>query len=163
MKSISIRFFSIEENTLIKPKKEKKSKVKRIVLEGYVSKTGKLAFPPKVVTRLGFDAANFALKVGVRGNRKKAKFLFLVPAVVDQPDTFQLEKAAKSYTLSLPFILLKSGFDYIKTKYTFTIMSFPYEDSTAYGLLMKATEAAPKAPYTGKKRGRKPKEIVSAV
>ena len=88
--------------------------------------------------------------------KRKAKSLYLVPSSSDA-ETFSFEKAAKSYTMAIPFILKKSGIDFAKTKYGFTIRLFEYEGTTAFELQVAPESAAPKVPYTGKPRGRKPK------
>ncbi|GAB4015276.1 hypothetical protein GCM10028808_40150 [Spirosoma migulaei] len=157
MKSIDIRFFSLAENSLPKAKKEKAVKAKKVILTGYISNAGKLVFPAKTTTGLGVDFENTTFKVGMQEGKRKAKSLYLVPVSDSQEDTFQVEKAAKSYTLSLPFILKKSGVDFGKSKYAFTIRLFDYEGSTAFELQLSQEDAAPKVPYTGKPRGRKPK------
>lgn len=157
MKSVDIRFFSVEENSQPKEKKEKTPKAKKVVLKGYISNAGKVVFPAKTVAGLGIDIENTSFKVGMQDGKRKAKSLFMVPATSDQTDVFQLEKAAKSYTLSLPFILKKSGIDFKENKYEFVVNIFDYQESTALELQLSQAETAPKAPYTGKPRGRKPK------
>ena len=88
--------------------------------------------------------------------KRKAKSLYLVPTSGEQ-ETFSFEKAAKSYTLALPFILKKSGVDYAKSKYSFTIRLFEHEGITAIALQLTPETAKSKESYTGKPRGRKPK------
>jgi len=156
MKSVDIRFFSFEENSQPKEKSEKMPKEKKVILKGYISNAGKVVFPAKIVADLGIDIENTAFKIGMQDGKRKAKYLYMVPAGDDQTDVFQLEKAAKSYTLSLPFILKKSGIDFKETKYDFIVNLFDYQGSTALELQLSPVETAPKAPYTGKPRGRKP-------
>lgn len=159
MKATAIRFFSPQENQLPNHKKENATQPKKIILTGYISTSGKLVFPAKAVAELGIDTENNTFKVGVPQGKRKAKLLYLVPAENGQDDTFQLEKAAKSYTLSLGVILKKSGVDFTQSKYSFTIELFNYDGNTAMELqLRQQEEAAPKAAYTGKPRGRKSKE-----
>lgn len=157
MKSIDIRFFSSQENSLPKDKKAKNPKPKKVVLNGYISGAGKLVFPAKIVAELGIDIENALFKVGMQDGKRKAKSLYVVPAGNDEADTFQFEKAAKSYTLSLPVILKKSGVDFKETKYVFSIDLFDYKETTALALQLSQLETAPKKPYTGKPRGRKKK------
>lgn len=157
MKAVAIRFFSPQENNALTQKKEKSPRLKEIILTGYISGSGKLVFPAKTVAGLGLDVDNTSFKIGIEEGKRKAKTLYLVPAVDGQENSFQLEKAAKSYTLSLPFILRKSGVDYSSRKYGFRIELIEYEGSQAYALQLSQDEAAPKAAYTGKPRGRKPK------
>ncbi|GAB3226536.1 hypothetical protein [Spirosoma arcticum] len=157
MKAIEIRFFSPQENNAPTQKKGKGAKLKAIILTGYISGSGKLVFPAKTVAGLGLDGGNTRFKVGIEEGKRKAKTLYLVPAVDGQGDSFQLEKAAKSYTLSLPFILKKSGVDFSAHKYVFRIELIEYEGSQAYALQLSQDGVTPKAAYSGKPRGRKPK------
>ena len=157
MKPVAIRFFSPQENKLPIQKKGKADQHKKVVLTGYISNTGKLVFPAKTVTGLGLDVDRNSFKVGMQAGKRKVKSLYLIPATDSQDDTFRLEKAAKSYTLSLPVILKTSGVDFSSTKYSFLIELFDYEGTTAFVLQLSKDEAAPKVAYTGKPRGRKPK------
>lgn len=93
--------------------------------------------------------------------KRKAKSLYLVPSDSNE-DTFSFEKGTKNYSLSLPFILTRSGIDYAKTKYEFTIRLFEYEGRTAFELQL-SPEATAKAPYMGKPRGRKPRQDAAAA
>lgn len=158
MKSVDIRFFVPSENSAPIVKKEKAAKAKKVILTGYISPAGKLVFPAKTVADLGVDFETTSFKVGMQDGKRKAKSLYLVPASEIQDETFQAEKAAKSYTISLPFILKKSGVDFEKSKFNFLIKLFAYEGITAFELLLKAEETTPKAPYPGKPRGRKAKQ-----
>jgi hypothetical protein len=157
MKPIDIRFFSPQDNIVSSPKKERVAKAKKQTLTGYISPIGKLVFPAKTVAALGIDFDNTLFKVGMPDGKRKAKSLYLVPGEDSQQDTFQFEKAAKSYTLALPFILTKSGVDFSTNKYSFVIELFDYEGSPAFVLQLSPDKATPKAAYTGKPRGRKPK------
>ena len=152
MKAKQIRFFSQNENSEAKAQKEKKA-VKETPATGYISSAGKVVFPNKTITQLGVDTENNQFKVGTLDGKRKIKSLYLIPGTSDQEETFELEKAAKSYSISLPYILQKGGIDYANTKYTFIIKSFDYEDVQGYEL--KLTSESPKAEYSGKPRGRK--------
>lgn len=155
MKASKIRFFSPEENS--KPKPKEKSAPKSVPVTGYISATGKLVFPDKSIAQLGFDPATTPFKIGAQEGKRKIKSLFLIPATEDDSETFELEKAAKSYGVSLPIILQKGGIDYGVTKYVFTVKPFDYEaDVTGYELQLN--DPTPKPAYTGKPRGRKRKE-----
>ncbi|GAB4029029.1 hypothetical protein [Spirosoma koreense] len=161
MKAANIRFFSPTENKQPTAKAEKATKPAKVKLSGYVSSAGKLVFPAKTVAHIGVDLDNTSFKVGMDEGKRKAKSLYLVPSSTTE-ETFVFEKAAKSYTLALPFILKKSGIDFAKTKYDFTIRLFAYEGTTAFELKVAPEAAAPKVPYTGKPRGRKPKQASDA-
>ena len=157
MKAVTIRFFSPQENKLPNPKKNTAPKSRKTLLTGYISTGGKLVFPTKTVAGLGLDVDHANFKVGVQEKKRKAKSLYLIPAGGSQQDTFQLEKAAKSYTLPLALILKKSGVDFAKIRYSFRIEPFDYEGSPAFELQLNQDAVVPKPTYTGKPRGRKPK------
>ena len=157
MKAINIHFFSPTENQLPKDKAEKAGKLAKLILTGYISNTGKLVLPVKTVAHIGVDLSKTSFKVGMDEGKRKAKSIYLVPSSSDG-ETFFFEKAAKSYTLALPFILKRSGLDFAKTKYDFTIRLFEYEGTTAFALQLTSEAAAVKVPYTGKPRGRKPRQ-----
>lgn len=157
MKALTINFFSPTENSPTKAKSPKAAKPVKVSLTGYISSTGKLTLPAKTVSNLGVDLNATPFKVGMDQGKRKAKSLYLVPASGPDTETFSFEKGAKSYTLALPFILQRSGVDFTKTKYGFTIRLFEYEGTTAFELQLDPESAAAKVPYTGKPRGRKPK------
>ena len=157
MKAINIHFFSPTENQQPTAKAEKAAQPAKLILTGYISTAGKLVLPAKTVAHLGVDLSKTSFKVGMDEGKRKAKSLYLVPGSNDA-ETFTFEKAAKSYTLALPFILKKSGVDFSKTKYGFTIRLFEYEGTTAFSLQLAPEAAAAKVPYTGKPRGRKPRQ-----
>ncbi len=153
MKAKQIRFFSLDENSESK-KKSEKSVAKPSPVTGYISSTGKLVFPAKSISQLGLDPSNNQFRVGTQDGKRKIKSLYLIPASEGQEGTFELEQGAKSYAISLPFILQKGGIDYAETKYNFTVKSFDYDDSVT-GYELKLNDESPKLPYTGKPRGRK--------
>ncbi|RZM10041.1 MAG: hypothetical protein EOO88_48675 [Pedobacter sp.] len=161
MKVLAINFFSPAENSPTKAKRSKPAKPVKVELTGYISSTGKITLPAKSVANLGINLDDTLFKVGMDQGKRKAKSLYLVQASGPE-ETFSFEKAAKSYTLSLPFILTKSGIDYAKAKYTFTIHLFEYEGTTAFELQLAPEAGSPKVPYTGKPRGRKPKSAQAA-
>lgn len=79
-----------------------------------------------------------------------------MPTQDAEAESFALIKAAKSYTVSLGFILQKGGIDYKTIKYSFTLSPFTFEEGIiSYSLALR--NADPKPAYTGKPRGRKPK------
>lgn len=124
---------------------------------GYISASGNLVFLTKTAAELGIDAQNSTVNVGIPEGKRQARSLYLVAAGAGQDNTFQLEKAAKGYTLALPFILQKSGVDFSTRKYSFLIELFTYEGSAAFELQLQQEAVGPKAPYMGKPRGRKPR------
>lgn len=161
MKAVNIRFFSPADNSDRKMKAPKAPKLPKVVLTGYISPAGKLVLPAKTAANLGIDLDKTLFKVGMDEGKRKAKSLYLVPSTTAE-GTFVFEKAAKSYTLALPFILKKSGVDFTKTKYDFTIRLFEYEGTTAFELKIAPEALTVKVPYTGKPRGRKPKQASDA-
>lgn len=156
MKEKAIRFFTPEENTNPKPSK---AATKAVQLTGYISGAGKLVFPAKTLNQLELEADTVQFRIGTPAGKRSLKSLFLVPTHEPQADTFPFQKAAKSYTLALGVILEKGGVDYRQTKYTFTIEPFDYEAGVVgYQLRLEGTSSAEKPAYTGKPRGRKPKQ-----
>ncbi|MFD2935230.1 hypothetical protein [Spirosoma flavum] len=153
MKAKQIRFFSPDENSESKNKIEK-SVEKPVPVTGYISATGKLVFPAKAISQLGFDPINNRFKVGTQEGKRKIKSLYLIPGAEGQEQTFELVEGAKSYGISLPYILQKGGIDYADTKYSFTVKPFDYDDGVT-GYELKLTNESPKPEYTGKPRGRK--------
>ncbi|MBC3794664.1 hypothetical protein [Spirosoma utsteinense] len=156
MKEKSIRFFTPEENTNTKTPK---AATKATPLTGYISAAGKLVFPAKTLDQLELEADTVQFRIGTQAGKRSLKSLYLVPTHDNQADTFALQKAAKSYTLALGIILVKGGVDYHQTKYSFTIEPFDFEAGVVgYELRLAGASPANKIAYTGKPRGRKPKQ-----
>lgn len=153
MKTKQIRFYSQDENSET-VKKTRKSSPKAEPAKGYISTAGKLVLPEKTVSQLGIDSANKRFKVGTQEGKRKIKSLYLIPTDETGAETFTLEKGAKSYSISLAYILKKGGIDYAETKYTFTVKHFDYEGGMS-GYELKLSNDSPKPEYTGKPRGRK--------
>ena len=159
MKTKQIRFFSPTENSET-AKTEKKSVAKSVPAEGYISATGKLVFPNKAISQLGFDPQNNQFRIGTQDGKRKIKALYMIPDTEGQEETFELTKGAKSHGISLPYILQKGGIDYANTKYTFTIKPFDFEDNIT-GYELNLANESPKSEYTGKPRGRKRQNSVA--
>lgn len=153
MKPKQIRFFSPEENSEAK-KPKKKAMTKTTPATGYISTAGKVVFPNKTMEQIGINTDQNTFKVGTQEGKRKIKSLYIVPAEAGQEETFALEKAAKSYSMSLPYILQRGGIDYADQKHTFTVKSFDYGNGVE-GYELKLVNESPKQPYTGKPRGRK--------
>ncbi|QMW05662.1 hypothetical protein [Spirosoma foliorum] len=153
MKAKQIRFFSLDENSEAK-KQKKKSTAKAAPVTGYISSAGKVVFPDKSIAQLGLDPSNNLFQVGTQEGKRKIKSLYLIPSTSENQEAFELEKAAKSHSISLPFILQKGGIDFANVKYTFTVKPFDY-DNDVVGYELKLTNDSPKPEYTGKPRGRK--------
>jgi hypothetical protein len=157
MKPVSIRFFTPQDNTQTSSPKNKKANVaKQVKLEGYISPAGKLVLPAKTIHQLELEADSVRFKVGTDSGKRKIKVLYLVPTQDTQADSFELVKAAKSYTIALGVILQKGGIDYKTTKYEFTLSPFTDEEGIS-GYSLSLANPGPKPTYTGKPRGRKSK------
>ena len=155
MKAAPIRFFSLQENS----ERKEKSTAKSVAVTGYISATGKLVFPAKTIGLLGLDPDGTRFQIGTQEGTRKLKSLYLVPATDDQAESFEMVKAAKSYGIPLAVILQKGGVEYANSKYTFTIKAFDYEEGVK-GYELQLNDQSPKPVYTGKPRGRKPKNAV---
>ena len=153
MKAVALSFFSPQDNSESKKKAAPKAAPP---LTGYLSSGGKLVFPAKTVNLLSFNPDATRFRIGMQQGKRKLKSLYLIPAGDDSSGTFEMVKAAKSYTISMAFILQKGGIDYANSKYTFTIKPFSHEGGVS-GYELQLNDAAPKVPYSGKPRGRKPK------
>jgi hypothetical protein len=152
MKATTLRFLSPSENA-----QPKKSKPQKVVFTGYISGAGKLVFPDKTTAGLDVDLSDAAFKIGVQEGKTKATSIYMVPATDDDQDTFSLQRAAKGYTLLLAGILKNIGVDYVKNKQRFVIRTVDLNGIDALELQLQVKETGePKAPYTGKPRGRKP-------
>ncbi|HEX9956894.1 MAG TPA: hypothetical protein VGA96_06555 [Fibrella sp.] len=147
MQTDEIRFFSPSENAEeVAPKKRSK---KTAIVTGYISATGKLVLPNKTVEQLGLNPSDMTFKVGAQAGKRKAKLLYLVPASSSDSAAFEVVKAAKSYSISLPFILQKNGIDYIGQKYTFVISPFDFEGGVT-GYILKLSKPAEKTAKVGR-------------
>lgn len=150
MQNDEIRFFNPSENTDAEPKKRTK---KPVTLTGYISATGKLVLPYKTVDQLGLSPSEMAFKVGAQAGKRKAKLLYLVPASASESAAFEVVKAAKSYSISLPFILQKNGIDYVNQKYTFVISPFDFEGGVT-GYVLKLNKPAEKTGKVGRPKAQ---------
>ena len=154
MKPKPIRFFTPQDNTPTKSRKGRKAKPAK--LEGHISPLGKLVLPTKIIDKLELKADSVRFLIGTDQGKRKLKSLYLVPTCEAQAESFELVKAARSYTIDLALILQKGGIDFKTSKYQFTLAPFPFaEGVTGYTLALRSP--GPKPVYTGKPRGRKPK------
>lgn len=135
-----IRFFNPSENTDAAPKKRTK---KTVPLTGYISSAGKIVLPNKTVDQLDLNLDSTTFKIGAQAGKRKAKQLYLVPTSTPDESTFEVVKAAKSYSISLPFILQKNGIDFANQKYTFVISPFDFEEGVT-GYMLKLNKPTAK-------------------
>ncbi|MCF2491519.1 hypothetical protein [Dyadobacter sp. CY347] len=152
MKAKNIRFFSVQEN---KQKADKKAAAKSLP-KGYISAAGKIVFPSVAIEELGIEPDTTRFLVGTDDGKRKIKNLYLVPT--DQDGAFSITRSGRGYSLPLELILSKGGVDYSNQKYVFTASIFQHEGSVGYALEILPEQAPEKAPYTGKPRGRRPKD-----
>jgi hypothetical protein len=155
MKANTIKFFSPEENVAVTKKAKSQAKP-----TGYISGTGKLVLPPKTLEELGVEPLSTRFKIGAPEGKRTLKFLYLVPST-ETEGTFAMTKSGRGFSIPLDLILKKGGVDFEKTKYTFEITLFNYEEGVV-GFELALNSSEPKPEYTGKPRGRKPKKEVVA-
>lgn len=153
-KQLNLVFISPAENQA-QPTKE--AKIKKEPLTGYISNTGKIVFPEKISSLLPISFDGNAVKIGIEQGKRKVKSLYVVPATEADQESFTFEKTPRGYTLDLSIILKANGIEFDSTKYIFNIEDFEYQGITSLELELSLKDAAPKPPYTGKPRGRKPK------
>ncbi|WP_370727398.1 hypothetical protein [Fibrella arboris] len=146
MQTGEIRFFNPSENSDVAPKKRAK---KPVTLTGYISSTGKIVLPNKTVEQLGINPSDMAFKVGAQAGKRTAKLLYLVPADASDSAAFEVVKAAKSYSISLPIILQKNGLDYVGQKYTFLITPFDFDNGLT-GYMLKLNKPSEKTGKVGR-------------
>lgn len=152
MKAKNIRFFSPQEN---QAKTEKKPKAKSLPT-GYISAAGKIVFPSATIEELGIEPDSTKFLVGTDDGKRKIKNLYLVPT--DQQSAFSIVRTGRGYSLPLELILSKGGIDFKARKYVFTASIFNHDDAVGYALEITPEQPVEKVPYTGKPRGRRPKD-----
>jgi hypothetical protein len=155
MKARAIKFFSPDENVSVTKKPQEKSKP-----TGYISSSGKLVLPPKTLEELGIEPETGRFKIGTQQGKRTLKYLYLIPST-EEEGTFALTRSGRGYSIPLELILRKGGVDFESTKYIFEITLFNYDEGVVGFELALGTED-PKPAYTGKPRGRKPKNAVAA-
>ncbi|RAJ97474.1 hypothetical protein LX87_02374 [Larkinella arboricola] len=121
VKADKIRFFSPQENQ----EKTPKATPKPPAFTTTVTKTGRLAFPQKLMEGLQIDPSKPYYKVGTVNRRKGVKALYLFPTQEGDPEAFELAKTGRSYSIQLKGVLQKIGLDFENQQYDFTIQ--PYE------------------------------------
>lgn len=152
MKVKSIKFFSPEENV----SKTKAAEKAQPLPTGYISNSGKLVFPATALSDLGIDPETTHFKIGTQEGKRKIKSIYLIPAV-NSDQTFSFEKSGRGHVIPLAVILKKGGISFDGEKLIFKISTFDFNETTKGYELAIETEA-PKPEYTGKPRGRKPRQ-----
>lgn len=152
MKLKAIKFFSPEENV-----PEVKTAAKAAPLPtGYISNSGKLVFPATVLRDLGIDPESTKFKIGTQEGKRKIKSVYLVPST-SSDQTFSFEKSGRGHVIPLAIILKKGNVNFESEKLIFKISTFDF-DQTTKGFELAIEAEAPKPEYTGKPRGRKPRQ-----
>jgi len=153
-----IRFFTQADNQAATKTAKADKAVKSTLLTGYLSPTGKLVLPTKTVQAASNLSSVQAMKVGSPAGKRKLITLYLVPTDEQDAEGFAVTTTPRGLTIELAQILANGRVDYKTNKYSFTLTPFAYQEGiTGYELALTAQRAQPKAPYTGKPRGRKPK------
>ena len=152
MKLKAIKFFSPEENVSKTKAVEKSAPLPT----GYISNSGKLVFPSAALQGLGIDPESAKFKIGTQEGKRKIKSVYLVPAA-SSDQTFSFEKSGRGHVIPLAIILKKGNVNFESEKLIFKISTFDFDQATkGFELLIEAE--APKPEYTGKPRGRKPRQ-----
>ncbi|MGN7887487.1 hypothetical protein [Dyadobacter sp. 22481] len=156
MKTPNIRFFSPGENTVI----VKESVKAKSAASGYISTSGKIVLPVSTLRKLGINAASASFMIGSPARQKTIKSIFLVPAS-EKDGAFSFQKSAGGgYAIPLAAILKKGGVDFESAKVPFLVTEFDYSQGIT-GYELRLQEVRPKPAYTGKPRGRKPKQALA--
>ncbi|WP_026632613.1 hypothetical protein [Dyadobacter alkalitolerans] len=150
MKTPQIKFFSPEENIPQVSKAAEKAKP-----SGYISDSGKLVFPQATLEEIGIEPETALFKIGADEGKRKIKSLYLIPTD-EKEGAFAFAKVGRGSGIPLSVILKRGGIDYEASKHIFTVSIFNYSEGVV-GYELEIEGATPKAPYTGKPRGRKPK------
>ncbi|WP_353720097.1 hypothetical protein [Dyadobacter sp. 676] len=152
MKLKAIKFFSPEENV----SKAKETRKEAPLPTGYISNTGKLVFPATALRDLGIDPESTKFKIGTQEGKRKIKSVYLVPST-SSDQTFSFEKSGRGHVIPLAIILKKGNVNFESEKLIFKISTFDF-DQTTKGFELAIEAEAPKPEYTGKPRGRKPRQ-----
>lgn len=152
MKTPQIKFYSPEDNTEPVSKTAVKAKAKP---SGHISDNGTLVFPKATLEEIGVEPETALFKVGTAEGKRKIKSLYLIPTE-EQEGAFAFSKVGRGSGIPLAVILKRGGIDYEAAKHIFTVSIFNYSEGVV-GYELAIGAEAPKEPYTGKPRGRKPK------
>ncbi|MGV3560055.1 hypothetical protein [Larkinella arboricola] len=125
VKPDKIRFFSPEDNSDEAPKVAQKE----ATFSTSVTKTGRLAFPQKLMEGLNIDPTKPYYKVGTVNRRKGVKALYLMPTQQDDSEAFELAKTGRGYSIPLKGVLQKIGLNFQDQEYTFTIRPYDFGDN----------------------------------
>ncbi|WP_111628799.1 hypothetical protein [Larkinella arboricola] len=125
VKPDKIRFFSPEDNSDEAPKVAQKE----TTFSTSVTKTGRLAFPQKLMEGLNIDPTKPYYKVGTVNRRKGVKALYLMPTQQGDSEAFELAKTGRGYSIPLKGVLQKIGLNFQDQEYTFTIKPYDFGDN----------------------------------
>ncbi|GAB3248939.1 hypothetical protein GCM10027347_05680 [Larkinella harenae] len=124
VKPNKIRFFSPADNTDEAPKVTPKE----TTFTTAVTKTGRLAFPQKLMEGLNIDPTKPFYKVGTVNRRKGVKALYLMPTEQGDNEAFELAKTGRGYSIPLKGVFQKIGLNFQDQEYTFTIKPYDFGD-----------------------------------
>ena len=124
VKPNKIRFFSPVDNADEAPLEAPKA----TTFTTMVTKTGRLAFPQKLMEGLRIDPSKPYYKVGTVNRRKGVKVLYLMPTEAADTEAFELSKTGRGYSILLKGVLQKMGLNFQDHEYTFTITPYEYGD-----------------------------------
>lgn len=140
IKPNKIRFFSPDDNQEEAPKVTPK----QTTFTTTVTKTGRLAFPQKLVEGLSIDPSKPYYKVGTVNRRKGVKALYLLPTQQDDPEAFELAKTGRGYSIPLKGVLQKIGLDFQNQEYSFTIQPYEFGKGVS-GFELVSEQATPRS------------------
>jgi bifunctional DNA-binding transcriptional regulator/antitoxin component of YhaV-PrlF toxin-antitoxin module len=122
-----IRFFSPVDNADEAPLEAPKE----TTFTTTVTKTGRLAFPQKLMEGLRIDPSKPHYKVGTVNRRKGVKALYLMPTEEGDAEAFELSKTGRGYSIPLKGVLQKIGLNFQDHEYTFTVTPYDYGDGVS--------------------------------
>lgn len=125
VKPEKIRFFSPSQG---EEKAPEAAAPKQTTFSTTVTKTGRLAFPQKLMEGLGIDPSKPNFKVGTTNRRKGVKALYLIPTDNDDTEAFSLTKTGRGYSIPLKGVFQQMGLEFTDQEYVFMIKPFEYAE-----------------------------------
>ena len=125
VKPEKIRFFSPQKS---EEKVPEETAPKQTTFSTTVTKTGRLAFPQKLMEGLGIDPSKPNFKVGTTNRRKGVKALYLIPTGENDSESFSLTKTGRGYSIPLKGVFQQMGLDFADQEFVFTIKPFDYAE-----------------------------------
>lgn len=141
VKADKIRFFSPQDN---QEETAAKATPKETSFTTTITKTGRLAFPQKLMEGLSIDPSKPYFKVGSVNRRKGLKALYLFPTEQGDSEAFELAKTGRGYSLPLKGVLSKIGLDFQSQEYSFSIKPYEFGDGIS-GFELVSEQATPRS------------------